>query len=230
MGALDTELSRYVTRPNWAAYRVRVEGSSRFTKARLSPSDVHMLHLGLRRAWPQDKNATAAFIREQAEEALREDPHNAGAMLALAYLDGPPNSERVRAIVASVPADWRGWRVLGGLRDVPSAEREMANRKAIELNPEDAMSLNNLAWLLALSDRPSEALAFANRALDLAPWNSNYIDTLAEIAARMKRCSEALRLIGRASRILELRGENRETTSKRQSAIAGQCPTTSAAH
>ena len=104
----------------------------------------------------------------------------------------------------------------------------MANRKAIALNPEDTVSLNNLAWLLALSDRPGEALGFANRALDLAPWNAVYIDTLAEIAARLRKCPEASRLIGRASRILELRGEKREDIQKRRSEISRHCPATSA--
>jgi hypothetical protein len=77
--------------------------------------------------------------------------------------------------------------------------------------------------------QPAEALAFANRALDLAPWEPASIDSLAEIAARLKRCPEALRLIGRAATILELRGDDREKIRKRQSAIAQQCPATSAA-
>ena len=61
LGALDTELNRYVMSPDFAVYRVRAGGSARFTKARMSSAEVRMLQLGLRREWPQDKEAKAAF-------------------------------------------------------------------------------------------------------------------------------------------------------------------------
>src|SRR5205823_11521553 len=80
LGALDSELSRYLTAPSFAAYPVRVATKAQFTKVRLSPSDVHIELLALRRVWPDDRKAVKAFVRAEAEEALREDPHNAGAM------------------------------------------------------------------------------------------------------------------------------------------------------
>ncbi|MCI0682563.1 MAG: tetratricopeptide repeat protein [Gemmataceae bacterium] len=53
-------------------------------------------------------------------------------------------------------------------------------RKALEHDPNDTLTLNNLAWLLALKDQnASEALSLIQRAIELDGPQSEYLDTRA---------------------------------------------------
>jgi len=58
-----------------------------------------------------------------------------------------------------------------------------AYRKAIQLNDQHVMALNNLAWLLKDTDK-KEALTFAQKALELAPQNKDVQDTIEQIRKR----------------------------------------------
>jgi Flp pilus assembly protein TadD len=61
-------------------------------------------------------------------------------------------------------------------------EAEAAYRRALDLDPDRAPALNNLAWLILIhgGDR-NEAEALARRATEVAPDNANYADTLQRI-------------------------------------------------
>jgi tetratricopeptide (TPR) repeat protein len=61
-------------------------------------------------------------------------------------------------------------------------EAQVAYRKALELNPDLPISLNNLAFLLYESGQLDEALALATRAIEKRP-NSDYLDTFAQVQA-----------------------------------------------
>lgn len=62
----------------------------------------------------------------------------------------------------------------------------------IETWPNDAMALNNLAWMYSQCDRKLEdALVYSDKAVSIAPSSAVYIDTLAEIHYRSGRLKEA---------------------------------------
>lgn len=77
-----------------------------------------------------------------------------------------------------------------------SPEREAALRRALALAPDEGAVMNDLAWLLHLTDRPGEALPLARRAVQLRPLSPAHLDTLAQVSADLGRCGEAL-LAGR---------------------------------
>ncbi|MSS73064.1 MAG: tetratricopeptide repeat protein [Candidatus Latescibacteria bacterium] len=74
-----------------------------------------------------------------------------------------------------------------------------AYKTALRLNPYDARTLNNLAWMYAeQSIHLDEALGLSLLALKLDPGQPAYIDTLAEIYYRMGDREQAVALIRRA--------------------------------
>lgn len=74
-----------------------------------------------------------------------------------------------------------------------------AYREALARNGEDAVALNNLAWLLALgAGDPSEALALARRAAALLPDDPSVLTTLGESLRRTGQPTEAEAALDRA--------------------------------
>jgi tetratricopeptide (TPR) repeat protein len=70
---------------------------------------------------------------------------------------------------------------------------ESAMLKQLEIWPNDAMALNNLAWMYAKCERKlDEALKLAHRAVSLAPGSAVYLDTLAEVHFRDGRIEAAI--------------------------------------
>jgi putative PEP-CTERM system TPR-repeat lipoprotein len=65
-------------------------------------------------------------------------------------------------------------------------------QEALELNQDNFVVLNNLAYLLMEENKLSEASAFAKRAYDLKPNNAATVDTYAQILVRQNRNKEAL--------------------------------------
>ncbi|MCA9523886.1 MAG: tetratricopeptide repeat protein [Myxococcales bacterium] len=76
--------------------------------------------------------------------------------------------------------------------------------KALELDPTDSATLNNLAWNLATALEPelrdpARALRYAERCLELSHWrNAHNIETYAEVLFQNGRGLDALRIIRRA--------------------------------
>lgn len=65
-------------------------------------------------------------------------------------------------------------------------------KRALELDPDNALVLNNYAYFLSLLDKDLEhALNMANRAMELQPNNASYVDTYAWVLHRMGRNNEA---------------------------------------
>lgn len=76
-------------------------------------------------------------------------------------------------------------------RDFPTAEARY--RKVIELQPNNALALNNVAWLLVQQSKPG-AVAFAEKANQLLPGRPPLMDTLATALAAEKQVPRALEL------------------------------------
>lgn len=147
------------------------------------------------RAWLEE--LAAAIPADAADEKLTL----ASAYAALASRFPEQGEAMLRAAMdiaesltaESGPIAARAWESLGILRhrrgDLAGAET--AYRKAIELDPANATSLNNLASiLLETHGKPADALPFAQRAAEIAP--STYsLDTLAAVNAKLGEAAQA---------------------------------------
>ena len=72
-------------------------------------------------------------------------------------------------------------------------------RKALALNGDNALALNNYAYYLSLMDKKlDEALKMAERAVELQPNNASYIDTKAWVLHRLGRNEEAKQVMRQA--------------------------------
>ena len=88
-----------------------------------------------------DEAATAA-------SALKLEPKNLSAQLLQArYASPTERTQLAKKLVTDHPEDGNAWLMLSG--SLPDKEaREEATRKAYELLPDNALALNNYAWLL----------------------------------------------------------------------------------
>jgi len=126
-----------------------------------------------------------------------EDPH-AKALRAAVQLEEQGKyalaAQAYREVLASDPKSVLAWTNLGNaemqLQRRPAAEE--AFRKALELQPDAADTLNNLAWLLFEENRLVEAEPLARKAvMTPAPDSWTRLDTLARILAAKGECDEA---------------------------------------
>jgi Flp pilus assembly protein TadD len=127
----------------------------------------------------------------------RADP-NAAALRAAVELEDQGKyalaAQAYREILAKDPRSLLAWTNLGNaemrLERRPAAEE--AFRKALEIDPDSADTLNNLAWLLFEEKRIDEAEPLARKAVVTnAPDAWMRLDTLARILAARGACDEA---------------------------------------
>jgi hypothetical protein len=140
-------------------------------------------------AWKKTKNATIIIRpRDPNADALRAavrlEEEGKYALAAHAY----------REVLQRDPKSVLAWTNLGNaevqLGRRPAAEE--AFRKALELQPDAADTLNNLAWLLFEDKRIDEAEPLARKAVTTkAPDQWLRLDTLARILAARGACDEA---------------------------------------
>lgn len=133
--------------------------------------------------------------------------------------------------------------VCDALKDFATSDKHFG--KALQLEPDNPLFLNNYAWVLAeRSTRLNDALRFTQRSNQLDPNNPNSLDTYAWVLHKMGRNDEALVQIDRAvglaadpvywehkGVILEALGRRSEALSSYQKALEltrsrGQEPTT----
>ena len=127
---------------------------------------------------PADPAATALRAAVQLEEEEKF------ALAAHAY----------REILDKNPSSIVAWTNLGNveMRLGRHAAAESAFRKALELDPDSADTLNNLAWLLYEEKRVDEAEPLARKAaVTKAPDAWMRLDTLARILVARGACDEA---------------------------------------
>ncbi len=99
--------------------------------------------------------------------------------------------------------------------NAPAAMRDYL--QALKCEPNDAGTLNQLAWLLATNDavkNAAQAKELATRACELSEWSeAGYLDTLAVACAELGEMAEAVKWIERAL-ALDDREEYRERLAK----------------
>lgn len=174
----------------------------------------------LNAAWKGTQNATILIHRG--------DP-NASALRAAVQLEEQGKfalaSQAYREILAKDPRSLLAWTNLGNaemrLDRKPAAEE--AFRKALEIDPDSADTLNNLAWLLFEEKRMDEAEPLARKAVSTKapdPWIR--LDTLARILAARGACEEAARTFRQA--IVAVPESRKEDRAAVEEAAKAACP------
>jgi membrane associated rhomboid family serine protease/Flp pilus assembly protein TadD len=148
------------------------------------------------------------------EEARRLNPLSSGALrgLARAYLHRGDSAKAVKIFEEILGDDARtaeGQRALGDLyaEEKLYGEAIQSYQESLRLNPDDPVSHNNLAWLLATSEDaqfrdPKRALEHAQKAVALDGWKeASFIDTLAEALFANGKYDEAVRTQTQALKI-----------------------------
>jgi len=83
------------------------------------------------------------------------------------------------------------------LKDFARAKEYYA--QALEMTPDDKVTLNNLAWMLAFDlGKAQEALPYAKRAVELAPYSAHTLDTYGVVLMRLGKLDEAVEVLNRS--------------------------------
>ena len=122
------------------------------------------------------------------------------------WLNRFPDSPRIQAVLA------QHYQTAGD-----AAKAETVYRDIIATQPDNAIALNNLAWLLyeAGSD---EAGALARRAVKLAPESAPVLDTYGVILLANGEYAEALKMLAKASELATDNAEIRYHLARAQAA------------
>jgi putative PEP-CTERM system TPR-repeat lipoprotein len=140
------------------------------------------------------------------QQALARQPLPALAIRQVALLNaaGKPGEARAFADrwVREHPKDAGFLMLLGQYREGSNdaSGAIAAYRAALELEPDNAVVLNNLAWLLQEQGRP-EARELAERAYRLAPINPSVIDTLGWTLVRQGETQRGISLLRMAANL-----------------------------
>ena len=123
--------------------------------------------------------------RKAFEAAKAAKPGLVTAELALAEIDTVEGKrdearKRLSEVASSQPGNVTGHLLFAQLEmtDGKTAAAIEQYRKVVALDEKNAMALNGLAYLLAESKQPDEALKYAQRAKELAPESPAVDDTL----------------------------------------------------
>ena len=137
-------------------------------------------------------------------------------------------AQTYREILDSDPKSVLAWTNLGNA-EMQLGRRvaaEEAFRKALELEPDAADTLNNLAWLLYEEKRVDEAEPLARKAaVTKAPDAWMRLDTLARILVARGECDEAAMTFKQAiAQVPESRAQERKAIEEAASTIASCSP------
>jgi Flp pilus assembly protein TadD len=120
------------------------------------------------------------------------------------------NAGKQEAEAARLAADWQrqhpndaGFRFYLG--DLALAQKDLAAaeghyREVLKLQPENALALNNVAWLMATAKKPG-AVAMAEKAVALLPDRPVIMDTLAMALASEGQKDKAVDIMRQAVRL-----------------------------
>ncbi len=144
--------------------------------------------------------AEAIHAYEQAME--RRPSEEVVARLYMAYNEAQRRADAAKleaSWLAKSPASSRFLFMLGeqALQRSDYTQAQSYFQRVLELQPNNALALNNLAWLLNKAGKP-DALSMAEKALALAPERAEILDTAAEIHASQKQWAKAIELQKRA--------------------------------
>jgi len=198
--------SRLVVQARIASLLGRHERALVWAREALSknPQDASAQYLNglLLLARGRDADEKAAGL-EHLRKAVRAEPRSARYHLTLGMeLSGLGlATEAVRAASESVnlhPGEYRLWMLLADVLTAQDRRSEAidAYRKAVELEPQDPVLLNNLAFTLLELDRELPlALELAKKSVDLQPGYVFNQDTLAWALHKNGRSNEALEIM-----------------------------------
>jgi serine/threonine-protein kinase len=212
--AIQDEIARAIV--NRLQAKLVGDGEAPLVKRPTHDLEAYHLYLQGRHAWLSRRDeAGLRRAIECFEQAIERDPAYAVAHAGLAYVYSsmavyqviPPReafgrskAASERAIVLDAELD-EAYYALGLARvwfDWDFTAGESAFRKAIALNPSLAMAHANLALLLAVMGRPSEALAEAHLGRTLDPVSIVVAFTVARTVMFTGQYEEALREVRRA--------------------------------
>ncbi len=183
------------------------EAEKSFTAAlkQAAPEQVGDVLAQVRLAFPAE--VAIANIRRWA--AVRPDdwqlPVAAGDML-LTHDNQAAVAEYLKAL-AKDPNDAAKWKIqrqLGVAYDGLGRyeDSRVAYEAALKVNPDDAGTLNNFAWLLAERlKNPAEALPYARRAAELMPGSAEVLDTYGLVLLQKGELNTAEEVLSRAVKI-----------------------------
>lgn len=147
------------------------------------------------------KNWDAAIAAYRASLKLAPSSENTAKLhTALLAAKKPADAERLAAEWTKAhPKDASFMYFLGDLalaqNDLPRAEARY--RSVLEVQPDNALALNNVAWLLVKQGKPG-ALALAQKANQLLPDRAPLVDTLAAALESVNKLPEAIEAQKRA--------------------------------
>ncbi len=130
---------------------------------------------------PQDTSVVLSVARSLTEQGGSEALKTAESLLAAAVQRNPKSIPAVTSLAMLVQSMGR------------MAEAATLNRKALELDPNNIIALNNLAWILCEQDKQyDEALNLANRGLKAATNYTDLLDTRGVIVYRLGQFDKAV--------------------------------------
>jgi cellulose synthase operon protein C len=154
----------------------------------------HLLEGEIELAQKNYSAATAAFSKAMAKGSSGE----AALRLHTSLVAGGKHADAERMAsgwVKSHPDDTRFLLHLAhsALAQNKTDLAEARFREVLKLKPDDAVALNNLAYMLARLGKPG-AVELAERAIKLAPHQSAFIDTLSLSYAQANQVAKALHM------------------------------------
>jgi len=191
MVKLEDALWRYLV-GNVSAYVYRPErppAAAPRCERLLSPAEVHDIRLRLRWHNRGERVPKELFDAELAEALT------AGSVEAAIIQTRRTPDEAVaiaERFTGEHPSSAKGWLLLAQAADKDPARSEAALRRAVEIDPANALARSLLARRLLDDGRARDAVPHANEAVRLAPWQPLALDTLAAVAEAVGRCEDAL--------------------------------------
>lgn len=176
----------------------------------------------------RSKEPVGYALESEVQAATRQWPAAvAAAQAALQRAATTENATRVHSMLLRAGRDGEADRFAAGWerehpRDIPFqshlgaaaiqrglfADAEARFRKILASSPDDVLTLNNMAWVLARQNKPG-GLAYAERAAKLLPESPSVLDTLASALAADKQLPKAIETQRRAVQMAPAVGQYR---------------------
>ena len=171
-----------------------------------------------------------ALVPLEKDLALNPDRIHSRALKAYAFQRLNRTKEAkdaYREIIRRDPKNVLANNNLGTLLDQEGNYTEAAQRfeRAISLEPNQDVTLHNLAWIYASRlGRPSKALGFIRKAIALKPNDANYYTMLGSIYRQLGKTLEARKAVAQAVRLEPANAEHRKLLALLGGAVKEPAP------
>lgn len=204
--ALRAQLDRYLEEKSYQMHLYPLpQKTVALSMKVMTPAQVHLSRSKLLMTAPSDLDM------DERAEAAKQEVVTAAQLgptefdVRLQQVDLSKEEAAVEQLVRDFPDQAPAWLLLSEYLSpkTHAEERRKALRRAVELDPTNALALNNLAWDLATRGGDAAlALEYAKRAVQAAPWSASYVDTLAASLAASNQCEQAYLTQLRATELL----------------------------